>query len=79
VPVILVPYHLDEHRPGLDCPLEPDVVTTAALPAGDVWERLGTLYPNVAAQVAATAAAGGRPVVMSGDCPVLDAALAGWR
>jgi arginase len=79
VTVILVPYHLDEHRPDLDYPLEPDVVATAELPAGDVWERLGILYSNVAAQVAATAAAGGRPVVMSGDCTTSLGTMAGLQ
>ena len=36
--------------------------------AGDVRERLGTLYSNVAADVAATAVDGGSPVVRSADC-----------
>jgi arginase len=79
VTVILVPYHLDEHRPDLDYPLEPDVAVTAELPAGDVWERLGTLYSNVAAQVAATARAGGRPVVLSGDCTTSLGTMAGLQ
>jgi len=77
VTVILVPYHLDEHRPDLDYPLEPDVAVTAELPAGDVWERLGSLYLNVAARVAATARAGGRPVVLSGDCTTSLGTMAG--
>jgi arginase len=79
VTVILVPYHLDEHQPDLDYPLERDVVATAELPAGEVWERLGTLYSNVAAQVAATAAAGGRPVVVSGDCTTSLGTMAGLQ
>jgi arginase len=44
-----------------------------------VWERLGTLYSNVAAQVAATAAAGGSPVVMSGDCTTSLGTMAGLQ
>jgi arginase len=79
VTVILVPYHLDEHQPDLDYPLEPDVVATAGRPAGDVWERLGTLYSNVAAQVAATARTGGRPVVISGDCTTSLGTMAGLQ
>jgi arginase len=68
-----------EYQPDPDYPLEPDVVATAELPAGDVWERLGTLYSNVAAQVAAAAAAGGRPVVMSGDCTTSLGTMAGLQ
>jgi arginase len=79
VTVILVPYHLDEPRPDLDYPLEPDVVATAELPAGAVWERLGILYSNVAARVAAAVRAGGRPVVMSGDCTTSLGTMAGLQ
>jgi hypothetical protein len=75
VTVIGVPYHLDEPRPGLDYPLEPGVTVTAGAPAGDIWSRLGALYSDVAARVAADAGAGGAPVVMSGvDLDVIDSA-----
>jgi arginase len=40
VRVIAVPYHLDEHLPGLDFPLSADEVVTTDLPPGDVWDRL---------------------------------------
>jgi arginase len=66
--VIQVRYHLDEYLPDLDIPLPPDTVITAHLPAGDVWSRLGALYPGLAAAVAGDAARGHRPVVISGDC-----------
>src|SRR5215475_13335324 len=66
--VIAVPYHLDEHLPGLDFVLPPDRVVTADLPGGDVWERLAALESAVAEAVSAVAADGGWPAVVSGDC-----------
>lgn len=66
--VIGAPYHLDEYLPGLDLPLRPEELVTADLPAGDVWERLATLYALVGQAVADTAGRGGCPVVVSGDC-----------
>jgi len=66
--VIAVPYHLDEHLPGLDFVLPPDRVVTADLPGGDMWERLAARESAVAEAVSAVAADGGRPAVVSGDC-----------
>jgi arginase len=77
--VILAPYHLDEHLPDLDFPLEPGIVAAPGPLAGDVWERLGTIYSNVAALVTADARAGGRPVVMSGDCTTALGTMAGLQ
>ena len=66
--VIAVPYHLDEHLPGLDFVLPPDRVVTADLPGGDMWERLAARESAVAEAVSAVVADGGCPVVVSGDC-----------
>jgi arginase len=68
VSVIGVPYHLDEHLPDLDFPIEPAELITAGLPAGDTWDRLAVLYTEVARAVAADAGSGSCPVVLTGDC-----------
>ncbi|WP_203453636.1 arginase family protein [Jiangella aurantiaca] len=74
---ILVPYHLDEHRPGLDVPFEPGVTVTRELAGDDVWARLAGLYDEVADVVAADVRGGEVPLVMSGDCMVSQAVVAG--
>ncbi|PZF79247.1 arginase family protein [Jiangella anatolica] len=74
---ILVPYHLDEHRPGLEVPYEPDLTVTRELGGGDLWERVTPLYADVAEAVAADVRDGGAPLVMSGDCMVSQAIVAG--
>jgi len=77
--VIGVPYHLDEHVPDLDVPLEPDAVVTAGLPAGDPWERMTVLQSAVADAVAEDVASGVRPVVLSGDCNTSAGVMAGLQ
>ncbi|MER7005259.1 arginase family protein [Dactylosporangium sp. NPDC000555] len=79
--MILAPYHLDERLHGLevDLPEPPDTVVTAELPEGDVWARLATLYDRVADRVAAEVTAGGRPVVVSGDCTTSLGTMAGLQ
>lgn len=74
---ILVPYHLDEHRPGLEVPYEPGVTITRELDGDGVWARLGGLYGEVADVVAGDVRAGEVPLVMSGDCTVSLAIVAG--
>ncbi|WP_116950723.1 arginase family protein [Jiangella endophytica] len=74
---ILVPYHLDEHRPGLDVPYEADATLTRELAGDDVWGRLAGLYADVADAVAADVRGGQVPLVMSGDCMVSQAVVAG--
>jgi arginase len=76
---ILVPYHVDQHLPALDVPYEPDRTVTADLPDGSPWERMGTLYEKVADAVAEDARAGGRPIVMSGDCTTSLGTVAGLQ
>ncbi|GAA0238217.1 hypothetical protein GCM10009527_038480 [Actinomadura nitritigenes] len=75
----MVPYHQDERLPGTTFPLpDAEVVTIAReLPDGDVWARIGALYEPVAAEVAAQVAGGAVPSVVSGDCLVSEAVLAG--
>lgn len=77
--MIAVPYHLDEHLPGLDFPLRADEVVTADLAAGDVWGRLAALYGAVAEAVADAARGGGLPVVLSGDCTTALGTVAGLQ
>jgi arginase len=78
--VIQLPYHLDEYLPGLDVPLRPAEVVTAELPAGDVWERLATLYALAGQAVADAAASGAGPVaVVSGDCLAALGTVAGLQ
>ena len=77
--IISVPYHLDEYLPDLDLPLEPNQVVTAALPAGDPWERMAVLQSVVAGTVAGEVASGAWPVVMSGDCNTSAGIMAGLQ
>src|SRR5207248_6826106 len=77
--IISVPYHLDEYLPDLDLPLEPNEVVTAALPAGDPWERMAVLQSVVAGTVAGEVASGACPVVMSGDCNTSAGIMAGLQ
>nr|BFE64293.1 hypothetical protein GCM10020063_088190 [Dactylosporangium thailandense] len=76
--MILVPYHLDERLAGLeaDLPAALDTVVTAELPDGDIWTRLAALYERVADEVAR---AERPPIVLSGDCTVSLAAVAGLQ
>jgi arginase len=77
--VLKVPYHLDEHLPGLDVPLQAQDVITADLPAAGVWARLAILYGALAKVVAGVASAGGCPVVVSGDCTTALGTVAGLQ
>lgn len=76
---ILVPYHLDEHLPDLDVPVQPDVTITSDLPAVDTWRRMAHLYAPVVDTVAADVSSGIRPIVQSGDCTVPLAVVAGMQ
>lgn len=76
---ILVPYHLDEHRPNLDVPVAPDLTITAKLPDGDPWTRMASLYEWVASAVADAVRNDARPVVVSGDCTTSLGTMAGLQ
>lgn len=76
---IRVPYHQDERLADDSVPvLTADTVTVeASLPGGTIWQRLGALYDAVAATVAEHTRAGAVPTVISGDCLVAVATIAG--
>ncbi|HLL67162.1 MAG TPA: arginase family protein [Micromonosporaceae bacterium] len=76
---IRVPYHQDERLAEDDIPLfGADTVTVeAALPDATLWQRLGALYDTVATTVAERVRAGAVPTVVSGDCLVALATVAG--
>ncbi|MFI0483691.1 arginase family protein [Actinomadura sp. 9N215] len=77
--VTLVPYHQDERLPDASFPLPGlDVIpVTRELPDGDVWTRVAALYELVSAEVADQVSGGTTPSVVSGDCLVAEAVLAG--
>jgi arginase len=77
--VIGVPYHLDEHLPGLDVPLRAGHTVSAEFTSDDVWDRLAALYGAVAGAVAGAASRGERPVVVSGDCTTALGTVAGLQ
>ncbi|GAA1280899.1 hypothetical protein GCM10009609_51080 [Pseudonocardia aurantiaca] len=77
--VIAVPYHLDEHLPGLELPLAPDHTVVADLPEGGRWQRMAALYEQVATLVAEEVGAGRVPVVLSGDCTTSLGVVAGLQ
>jgi arginase len=80
VSLIFVPYHQDERLPDGTIPLPAQAgITTVApdLPDGDLWQRLGVLYDGVAEAVAGEASTGSMPTVVSGDCLVSLAVVAG--
>ncbi|MGP4015594.1 arginase family protein [Saccharopolyspora sp. 5N708] len=78
--VVLVPYHLDERLPELGIPLpHVDTTVTMPLPDGDVWQRLGALYTAVSEEVAQVVGRSELPAVVSGDCMVSLAVLAGLQ
>ncbi|MFI5495701.1 arginase family protein [Actinoplanes sp. NPDC051859] len=75
--VIVVPYHQDERLPGDLLPVPAAAATRVIdpeLPSGDLWTRLSALGEAVAGAVAAVPS----PVtVVSGDCLLAVAVLAG--
>lgn len=78
--LIVVPYHQDERLADDHIPLPATVervVVDPALPAGDIWRRLAALDDAAADRIAAAVRAGGPTTVLSGDCLVAMAVLAG--
>lgn len=81
---ILVPYHHDERLPDARFPLHADTVVECGLPGGDLWQRMAPLLDATAEAVAEIAGgaggaggAGTRLTVVSGDCLVAGATVAG--
>jgi arginase len=79
VPILFVPYHLDEYQAELRAALPPGTdatEVTAHLPPGaDVWARLAALYETVAREVAHA----DEKVVVSGDCTITIGMAAGLQ
>jgi arginase len=78
--VISVPYHQDERLPADVLPLPSAAGVTTVdpdLPEGDIWHRLGALYDLVADRVADGVAGDAGTTVVSGDCLVTLASVAG--
>ncbi|MBA0127627.1 arginase family protein [Haloechinothrix sp. YIM 98757] len=76
---LLVPYHLDDHLPELDIPVDASTTIERELGDGSPWERMARLYDAVAEDVAATARHGTTPMVLSGDCTTSLGAVAGLQ
>jgi arginase len=76
---IRVPYHLDEHLPGLRLPLAPAQEVTASLPQAGTWQRLAVLYSAVGRAVAAASGRADMPVILSGDCTTSLGIMAGLQ
>jgi arginase len=79
VVVLDVPFHLDEHEPELETPIEFEDIIHTDLAAGSTWERLAELQEAVATKVAAELAADGVPVVVSGCCTTALGTVAGMQ
>jgi arginase len=82
--IVVVPYHQDERLAGelLPLPASADyLVLDPDLPGGDIWRRLGALDEAAASQIAAAVrgwpAEHGTTTVVSGDCLLAVATLAG--
>lgn len=80
--IVVVPYHQDERLADKRIPL-PDngefLVLDPPLPDGDIWGRLAALDDIAADQIAAVVRTGKPTTVLSGDCLVSMAVLAGAR
>jgi arginase len=80
VTVVVVPYHQDARLADDVIPLPPRgdyLILDPDLPDGDIWHRLGALDLAAATQIAAAAGAGGTTRVISGDCLIALATIAG--
>jgi arginase len=80
VAVVVVPYHQDQRLPDDHLALPPRgdyLVLDPHLPDGDRWPRMTALADAAANQIAAAVRAGTPTTVVSGDCLLALAALAG--
>lgn len=76
----MVPFHQDERLSTESLAVPPEVgvsLVDPALPTGDRWQRLVTLYDRMAEQVASTATTAGVTTVVTGDCLAALGTLAG--
>ena len=83
MPVVLVPFHLQDRRPTLvdELPAPPATTVEGPPPDDDPWAWYSALHERVAEVVHEAAVAdGGGPVgVVSGDCVVAAGVLAGLQ
>ncbi len=78
--IMLTPSFLDRPVPGLEPLVQPGwVVNKPALPDEDTQTRMSAIHQPIAAFMAATIAAGDRPVSLAGDCCAAIGALAGLQ
>jgi arginase len=80
--VIVVPYHQDQRLGDDQLPLAVAGgvrLVDPALPDGDIWRRLAALDGAAADQIATDVRAGGPTTVLSGDCLLAMAGLAGTQ
>lgn len=78
--VVVVPYHQDQRLADDVLPLPSAgeyLVLAPHLPEGDIWRRLIALDDAAAGQIAAAVRAGGPTTVISGDCLLALATVAG--
>ncbi|WFE48322.1 arginase family protein [Verrucosispora sp. WMMD1129] len=74
---ILVPYHQDERLLDDEIPVSADITVRSQVLDGDAWQRMAGVCSATAAAVSPVVAAGGIPVVLSGDCMVAGGTVAG--
>jgi arginase len=76
--VIVVPFHHDERLQAGRVPVPAGAVVVAPeLPGDDIWQRMTALHDAAAGPIAAAVRAGEPATVLSGDCLVGMAVLAG--
>jgi arginase len=80
MPVVSMPYHLDDHLTQLDLPM-PDGFTefSADLPDADVWTRMAALYDAVGETTRQAFEADSSVTVVSGDCTLAIGMVAGLQ
>jgi arginase len=74
-----VPFHLDQHEPELETPVETEGIIYRELGAGSTWERLADLQEEIATRVAEELAIDSVPVVVSGCCTTALGTVAGMQ
>jgi arginase len=76
--ILLTPFFLDEHLPGLERLHEKDwILNKPELPQDEVQVRMSVLHEKVAAHVVSSLESGDRPVSIAGDCCVTIGVAAG--
>jgi arginase len=72
---IALPFHLDQPIDDFEAPIEVDRLLVPEPRGGSPWDRMVSIYREVAAAVAEAPS----PVVMSGDCTTSLATVAGLQ